>query len=221
MEDRPRSSNVRRLVFTAVAAAFGIASLGIAGVPVIANPLEAKNLTITADFPNTVGLYQGSKVMVQGVAAGTVKSVKSTGDRVRVAMGVHDVSLDPDAQATIRLRSLIGARYVELTPVWKGDGPKMASGAHIPLARTQVPAEVSDFTDETSRVFREIDAEALGRLVKEMGAALEGNGGALAGVTTGMSQVGQTVAAQAQSLDASLGQLQRVIGTLASKDDEV
>jgi len=29
------------------------------------------------------------------------------------------------------------------------------------------------------------------------------------------------VAAQAQSLDASLGQLQRVIGTLASKDDEV
>src|SRR3954468_9568518 len=109
MEERTRPSNLRRLVFTAVFAAFGIATLGIAGVPVIANPLEAKDLTITADFPNTVGLYQGSKVMVQGVAAGTVKSVKSTGDRVRVAMGIHDVSLDPNAQATIRLRSLIAS----------------------------------------------------------------------------------------------------------------
>jgi virulence factor Mce-like protein len=221
METRARPSNVRRLVFTAVVAAFGLATLGIAGVPVIANPLEAKDLTITADFPNTVGLYQGSKVMVQGISAGSVKTVKSTGDRVRVTLGVHDVSLDPGAVATIRLRSLIGARYVELTPVWKGQGPKLADGAHIPLDRTQVPAEVSDFTDETSRVFREVDAEALGRLVKELGTALDGNGAALAGVTTGMSQVGQTVAAQAQSLDASLGQLQRVIGTLAAKDDEV
>jgi hypothetical protein len=66
-----------------------------------------------------------------------------------------------------------------------------------------------------------MDAQALGRLVHELGAALEGNGGALAGVTTGMSQVGQTVAAQAKELDDSLQQLQRVIGTVAAKDDEV
>src|SRR4029078_12685994 len=100
MDDRTHLSNVRRLVFTAVFAAFGLAALGLAGVPVIATPLEAKDLTITADFPNTVGLYQGSKVMVQGVSAGSVKSVKSTGDRVRVTTGVHDVSLEPGAVAT-------------------------------------------------------------------------------------------------------------------------
>ena len=215
------SSNTRRLVLAAVAAAFGISSLGLWGVPVIANPLQPKTLDVTADFPETIGLYSGSRVLVQGVDAGSVKKVESVTDRVRVTMSVHDVNLDPNAMATVRLRSLIGSRYVELSPVWSGTGPKMRTGSHIPLERTQVPAEVSDFTDETTRVMREVDAQALGRLVHELGSALEGNGGALAGVTSGMAQVGQSVAAQAQALDQSLGQLQRVIGTLAAKDSDI
>jgi virulence factor Mce-like protein len=215
------TSNARRLLIAAIVAAFGISSLSLWGVPVIANPLQPKSLDITADFPQSIGLYPGSKVEAQGVEAGTVKSVKSETDRVRVTMSVHDVNLDPNAIATLRLRSLIGSRYIELSPVWSGTGPKLENGTHIPLARTQVPAEVSDFTDETNRVMREVDAQALGRLVHELGSALEGNGGALAGVTSGMSQVGQSVAAQAQALDASLQQLQRVIGTLAAKDDDI
>jgi virulence factor Mce-like protein len=216
-----RRSNVRRLVLAAVIAAFGISSLGLIGVPVIANPLQPKSLNVTADFPSTIGLYNGSRVMVQGMAAGSVSTLKSVGDRVRVTMKVHDVDVDPNAVATIRLRSLIGSRYVELSPVWSGQGPKLADGAHIPLARTVVPAEVSDFTDETNRVARELDAQAMGRLVHELGTALEGNGGALAGATSGMAQVGQTVAAQAKALDDSLQQLQRVVGTMAAKDDDI
>jgi len=216
-----RRSNVRRLVVAAIVAAFGIASLGLWGMPVVANPLQAKGLEVTADFPQTIGLYPGSRVQAQGVNAGTVKSVKSVTDRVRVTMSVHGVSLDPNVVATVRLRSLIGSRYVELSPVWSGSGPKLESGAHIPLEHTQVPAEVSDFTDETNRVMREVDAQALGRLVHELGTALQGNGGALAGATSGMAQVGQSVAAQAHALDDSMQQLQRVIGTLAAKDDDI
>ena len=215
------SSNARRLVLAAIIAAFGLSSLGLWGVPVIANPLQPRSLQVTADFPQTIGLYPGSRVLVQGVTAGTVQSVKSATDRVRVTMSVQGVSIDPNAIATVRLRSLIGSRYVELSPVWSGSGPKLESGAHIPLERTQVPAEVSDFTDETNRVMREIDAQALGRLVHELGSALQGNGGALAGATSGLAQVGQSVAAQAHALDDSLQQLQRVIGTLAAKDDDV
>jgi len=215
------TSNARRLLIAAIVAAFGISSLGLWGVPVIANPLQPKTLDVTADFPETIGLYSGSRVLVQGVDAGSVKKVESSTDRVRVTMSVHDVNLDPNAIATVRLRSLIGSRYVELSPVWSGTGPKLQNGAHIPLDHTQVPAEVSDFTDETNRVMREVDAQALGNLVHDLGSALEGNGGALAGVTSGMAQVGQSVAAQSQALDQSLGQLQRVIGTLATKDNDI
>ncbi|MBV9410415.1 MAG: MCE family protein, partial [Acidimicrobiia bacterium] len=101
----------------AIVAAFGISSLSLWGVPVIANPLQPKSLDVTADFPETIGLYPGSRVLVQGVDAGSVKKVQTVTDRVRVTMSVHDVSLDPNAIATVRLRSLIGSRYVELSPV--------------------------------------------------------------------------------------------------------
>src|SRR5207302_9834779 len=104
-----------------------------AGVQVVACPLQPKGREVTADVASTIGLYPGSRVMVQGVGAGKVKSAKSVTDRVRVTMSVSDVSLDPNAIATVRLRSLIGARYVELSPVWSGTGPKLASGAHIPM----------------------------------------------------------------------------------------
>ncbi|MBV8986511.1 MAG: hypothetical protein JO248_18935, partial [Acidimicrobiia bacterium] len=70
-------SNVRRLVLAAVVAAFGISSLSLWGVPVIANPLQPKTLDITADFPETIGLYSGSRVLVQGVDAGSVKKVQA------------------------------------------------------------------------------------------------------------------------------------------------
>jgi phospholipid/cholesterol/gamma-HCH transport system substrate-binding protein len=220
-ETSERRSTSRRLALAAVIAAFGLATLGIAGVPVIANPLQPASLKITADFPRSVGLYPQSRVLVQGVRAGTVTKLESLTDRVRLTMKVHDVDLAPEPTATIRLRSLIGERYVELKPVWSGHGPKLADGAHIPMARTQIPAEVSDFTNETTRVSKELDAKALGDLVHQLGQSLGGENGPLAGATVGLAQLGKTVSARAADLDASLAQLQRVISTLSQKDDQV
>ena len=212
---------LRRLVLAAVIAGFGLSTLGLAGVPVLANPLQPKSLNLTVEFPKAVGLYQGSRVLAQGVAAGTVQSIKPATDKVEVHLSVHDVALDPNAVATLRLRSLIGERYVELSPVWSGQGPKLADGARIPVERTRVPAEVNEFTDETARVARELDAKALGDMVHELGQSLGGSNGPLAGATSGLSQLGQSVAAQAKGLDDSIAQLQRVIGTLSDKDDQV
>ena len=212
---------VRRLVLAAVIAAFGLSTLGLGGVRVLANPLQPSSMHLTVEFPKAVGLYKGSRVLVQGVAAGTVQDLKPAPDKVDVSLSVHDVALDPNAIATLRLRSLIGERYVELSPVWSGQGPKLGDGAHIPTARTRVPAEVNEFTDETARVARELDAKALGDMVHELGLSLGGANGPLAGATTGLSQLGQSVAAQAKGLDDSLAQLQRVIGTLSEKDDQI
>ncbi|MBV8161390.1 MAG: hypothetical protein JO265_10750, partial [Acidimicrobiia bacterium] len=42
-----RRSNLRRLVTAAIVAGFGLASLGLWGVPVVANPLQPKSLDVT------------------------------------------------------------------------------------------------------------------------------------------------------------------------------
>jgi phospholipid/cholesterol/gamma-HCH transport system substrate-binding protein len=214
-------TRTRRLIPFAIGLGFILAVAGLSGVPVIANPLHPAATEITAEFPRTVGLYPQSRVLVQGVRAGTVSKVEPAADRVRVTMTVHDVALAPDAVATARMRSLIGERYVELAPVWSGKGPRLESGAVIPLARTRVPAEVNELFDEATRVSEQVDADALRMMVKNLGQALGGNSQAVAGVTSGLAQVGQTLSAHSADLDQSLHALEGVVGTLASRDDEV
>lgn len=212
---------MRRGILYAIALGFVLAVAGLSGVPVIANPLRPASTEITAEFPRTVGLYPQSRVLVQGLRAGTVQSVTPDADHVRVRLTVHDVSLAPDAVATVRLRSLIGERYIELGPVWSGEGPRLESGAVIPRERTRVPAEVNELFDEATRVSEQVDADALREMVKDLGQALGGNSRAVAGVTSGLAGIGQTLSARSAELDRTLASLRGVVSTLAQRDDEV
>jgi phospholipid/cholesterol/gamma-HCH transport system substrate-binding protein len=212
----------RRVAPYAIALGFILAVAGLTGmVPVVANPLRPASTEITVEFPKTVGLYPASRVLVQGVRAGTVSTVEAAVDRVRVKLKVHDVSLAPNAVATLRMRSLIGERYVELSPVWSGKGPRLENGAVIPLARTRVPAEVSELFDQATRVTEQVDGAALKEFVKSLGTALAGRRDAVAGVTTGLADVGSALSSRAAELDAGLQDLQGVVSTLSDRDTEV
>jgi hypothetical protein len=70
-------------------------------------------------------------------------------------------------------------------------------------------------------VAEQVDAEALRDVVKHMGQALGGNAQAVAGVTTGLADVGQALSARATELDQGLQDLGGVVSTLADRDDEI
>ena len=212
---------IRRLLPFAIGLGFVLAVAGLSGVPVIANPLRPSSTRITAEFPRATGVYPQTRVLVQGMKAGTVQEVEPEGSTVKVTMTVRDVALAPDAIATVRMRSLIGERYIELGPVWKGEGPKLGDGATIPAERTRVPAEVNELFDEATRVAEAVDADALRGMIESLGQALGGNSDAVAGVTSGLADVGQALSARAGELDAGLQDLRGVVGTLADRDDEI
>jgi virulence factor Mce-like protein len=123
--------------------------------------------------------------------------------------------------ATLRMRSLIGERYVELGPVWSGKGPRLESGAVIPMERTRVPAEVSELFDEATRVTDQVDAFALKDFVKSLGTALAGRRDAVAGVTTGLADVGSALSSRAAELDSGLQHLHGIVSTLSERDSEL
>src|SRR3990170_3909601 len=84
--------------------------------------------TLTAHFPRTVSLYEGSDVRVLGVPIGTVDTVTPSGTDVVVTMSYDpEVKVPADATAVIISPSIVGDRYVQLTPAYDG-GDVLASG---------------------------------------------------------------------------------------------
>src|SRR3546814_9894329 len=81
---------------------------------------------------------------------------------------IDDIAIKADTEAILRLRSLIGERYVELTDVWTGEGDQLKSDDVIPLDRTVVAAEITDVLDEAARASKELDGETLGRVLDEL-----------------------------------------------------
>ena len=77
--------------------------------------------TLVAHFPRTISLYEGSDVRVLGVAVGTVDKITPSGTDVVVEMSYdEDVNLPEDAEAVIIAPSIVGDRYVQITPVYTG-----------------------------------------------------------------------------------------------------
>jgi phospholipid/cholesterol/gamma-HCH transport system substrate-binding protein len=208
-----------RLLVVGVLAATLWSVLGLAGVSLAANPFEPDTVEVVADFPRTVGLYPKSRVRVDGIDSGWVESVEPAVDGVEVTLKVNGVALAADATATLRLKSMIGERYVELGPSWNGKGPQLESGDRIPRERVRLPAEISDVLDNFTRLAEDVDKDALGRFVHQLATAVDGRQDDLARMVDGLSDLGRVVAGRADDIDTSIVNLQRVMETLASRDD--
>ena len=76
---------------------------------------------VIADFPRTVSLYEGSDVKILGVAVGKVDSVTPTGTLVRVKLHYDSkYKIPEDAKAAVISPSIVGDRFVQLTPAYDG-----------------------------------------------------------------------------------------------------
>ncbi len=95
---------------------------------------------LVAHFPRTISVYEGSEVRVLGVPIGAVESVEPSGTDVVVTMTYDsEVKLPADAKAAIVAPSIVGDRYVQVTPVYTG-GEVLADDVELPSTQTAVPA---------------------------------------------------------------------------------
>ncbi len=97
---------------------------------------------LVAHFPRTISVYEGSEVRVLGVPIGAVESVEPSGTDVVVTMTYDsEVQLPADAKAAIVAPSIVGDRYVQVTPVYTG-GEVLADSVELPVEQTAVPLEL-------------------------------------------------------------------------------
>ncbi|WP_161962290.1 MCE family protein [Nocardioides speluncae] len=144
-------------------------------------PLGGGDTKITAEFRDSAGLFVGNDVGVLGVPVGEITSIEPAGEVVKVELKVDgDISIPASAGAVVVARSVATDRYIELTPVY-AEGPRMKSGATIPLDRTRAPVEFDEALATLADITKGLkgedgEAATLRRLLEAGATNLRGRG---------------------------------------------
>lgn len=188
--------------------------------------------TVTADFPRSVSLYEGSDVRVLGVAVGKVETVTPMGTVVRVEMTYDaDQPVPADAGAVIIAPSIVGDRYVQLTPAYDG-GEVLPDDARLSIERTATPLELDEIFGALNELNialgpeqtnRPVDGQPgpLTRLLDSTARNFGGQGAQFNQTIRDFGQLTQTLADNEDELFDSMSNIQDFTTTLAENDDLV
>lgn len=183
--------------------------------------------TLVAHFPRTVSIYEGSDVRVLGVPVGKVDSVTPNGTDVKVTMHYDaDVQVPADAKAVIVAPSVVGDRYVQLTPAYT-NGPVLKDGAVLDASRTAVPLELDDIYGSLDKFVVALGPTgankngALSDLLEQTARNFGGQGAQVRQTIGDFGKLGKTLDDNKEALFSSAAQLQSFVSTLAKNDSTV
>lgn len=200
-----------RLLRSLNPALVAIALVALLGAIVIALLPGNRYNTLTAEFPRTVSLYKGSEVKILGVAVGQVESVTPSGTKVIVKMKWDaNRAVPADAKAVVISPSIVGDRYVQLTPAWES-GPKLADGARLGLDRTATPLELDEIFGSLNNLAKALGPEG----------ANEPDGSGVGPLTRLLDSTARNFGGQGVQFNRTLKNLSKLTSTLANNKDEL
>lgn len=190
--------------FARTVALVAVAAVVVAG-GLLALPGQEKKF-VTASFPRTVSLYEGSDVRILGVPVGQVESVTPSGTDVTVKMWYDaKYKVPADASAVIVTPAIVGDRFIQLTPVYT-EGPVLADRAELGTESTSTPLELDE-------IYQSIDDLAVA-----LGPEGANNGGAL---TRLLDTTARNFAGQGEQFNETIEDLGELTGTLDNNKDEL
>lgn len=159
------------------------------------------------EFAQAAQINAGDQVTVAGISVGEVSGVQLAGDRVVVDFTTRkNLHMGAQTRAAIKLTTLLGRRYLELSPA--GDG---ALDHHtIPLQNTSVPYNLQETLADATTTFEQVDAN---RVADSMTALSQG----LVGVPEALPQALANITSLAKIVSARRDQ----IGSLLANVDTV
>jgi phospholipid/cholesterol/gamma-HCH transport system substrate-binding protein len=176
-----------------------------------------------AAFHDASGLIPGNEVRVAGVRVGKVTGVDlargSAGSYVRVGFRLDDsdVRLGTTTAATIRIKTVLGQKYLALAPAGPG---RLADGAEIPLQRTAGPFDVLQAVTGLADTLNSIDSTQLANAFAALAQAFADTPGSVQSTLDGLSRLSRTVSDRDAELRQLLARAHDVTGVLAARDDD-
>jgi phospholipid/cholesterol/gamma-HCH transport system substrate-binding protein len=116
-----------------------------------------------AQLHNAAGIRGGDEVRIAGIQVGSVSSIAAKGALVEVDFTVNrDITLTTDTRTEVKLGSLLGQRFLQLTP---GSGPKLPHGGTLTLADADDSYTLEQFWLDASPVIGELDLPMLSKAI--------------------------------------------------------
>ena len=210
----------RGFVILAIVAALALGVGGFYGWKLL--QARKNTYTMTAQFDNSAGLYPTNNVQVLGMKVGSVTKVTPKNGYVEVEFTVDkNVKIPADAMAVTLQTSILAERSVELTPVYRGEGPVMEDHTTIPLTKTKTPVEFTKTLDMVDRLAVSLQGDGKGNggvrtLIDSASAMADGNGER---IKSALSELSKALKLSADGGAQTKEQLTKVVDNLSSLMD--
>ena len=183
-----RSTKIQLLIFV-VLSLLGVSYVGFHYVGLGDALFGPGGCTVSANFPDSGGIFTGAEVTYRGVTVGKVGQLHLAdypgpdGQQVRgvrVDLRLNSCShpaIPANAQAYVSDRSAVGEQYVNLEPT-SNSGPYLAKDAVL-RKPGQVPIATQVLLQNLDNLVSHIDSAKLNTVVDQLGTAFNGRGPAL------------------------------------------
>jgi phospholipid/cholesterol/gamma-HCH transport system substrate-binding protein len=179
-------------------------------------PLIGGGASYQAAFSEAGGLIEGDDVRIAGVKVGKVESVDLAGDHVRVDFRItEEVAFGPQTAASVRMKTLLGQKYLALEP--KGSG-QMKEGARIPLERTVSSYDIVNAFTDLAQTAERIDTDQLATSLNVMAGEFKDSPPHVKAALSGLTRLSRTIASRDAELKRLLASANRVSGTVAERN---
>ena len=180
-------------------------------------PFLNSGKTYSAYFAEAGGLNPEEPVQVSGMKVGQVSSVDLDGPRVLVTFKVDSgVHLGERTEAAIKTKTLLGAKFLEVTP--RGDGN--LSGT-IPEDRTTSPYQLPDALGDLTTTISGLNTEQLSNSLATLADTFSQTPPDLKVAVQGLARFSQTLNERDQQLRSLLEHARKFSDVLGKRSDEI
>lgn len=207
-----RNPIVVGLTGLALSAALAVGALNYQSLPLINDTDQ-----YSAYFANASGLANGAAVEVSGVQVGHVEGMTLDGPQVLITFAVQgDIHLGDRSEAAIKTKSLLGAKYLEVTP--RGEGMQRET---IPLDRTTSAYQLPDALGDVTSAISGLNTEQLSQSLAVLSDTFKDTPPALRSALANAARFSETLDRRDEQLRNLLANARKATGVLAERSDQI
>jgi phospholipid/cholesterol/gamma-HCH transport system substrate-binding protein len=182
-------------------------------------PLIGGGDSYRAAFSEAGGLREGDDVRIAGVRVGKVEAVELVRDEVHVGFRItEDVAFGPQTGAAVKMKTLLGQKYLALEPRGRG---QMREGALIPRERTVSSYDIVNAFSDLATTTERIDTGQLADALDVMATEFKDSPPHLRAALDGLTRLSRSISSRDAELRRLLSSASTVTGTIAERNDAV